>query len=66
MTDATAQQLQLECQKCGAWYPAKISGEVLETLEDAGIDPDEIAAAVDLGLASWQLLCDPCSATAAN
>ena len=39
MTDATAQQVQLECQKCGAWYPAKISGEMLETLEDAGVAP---------------------------
>ena len=66
MSDETAQGLRLECQKCGDWYSAHISGAMLERLEDAGIEPDEVAAAIDGGLASQRLLCPSCAAVASN
>lgn len=66
MSDETAQGLRLECQKCGDWYPGHISGPMLERLEDAGIEFDEVAAAIDGGLTSWRLLCPSCAAVASN
>jgi hypothetical protein len=66
MSDASAQVLKLECQKCHKWYPAYISGPMLEQLEDAGIDPDDIAASIDAGLTAWRLTCPRCAAVAQN
>ncbi len=66
MTDVQAVELAMPCSKCGEQHVSHITGDMLGTLERAGVRPEEVVEAVERGVLRLQISCQPCTLAASN